>query len=67
MLEAGKLYRNSKSLDVDFYIQSIQSEDSSEIECRVLYRNRNYNSIISYESDLVKIQKKDLGNWKTVD
>lgn len=65
--KSGNLYRNSKALDVDFYILSILSEDSFGLECRVLYWNRNHNNIIDYQSDLVKIQKKDFPNWKRLD
>lgn len=63
VFKGGNMIRHSATLDMDLAILNIQYETDEYIKLKILYCNRNNNSLFDMKPDVVRIKASDKVKW----
>ena len=66
VFKKGNMIRHSATFDLDLAIINVEYETKEYIKLKILYFNRNYNQLIDYKPDVVKIKASEKSKWSFV-
>ena len=66
MFKKGDRWRHVNSLDIDIIVTNVSYVGPEYVKLKVLYLNRNYNSIIFPKAETVQIKREDFPKWELI-